>query len=562
MRIRNDPNRGESKIHITEMGLVITSAGFIISSYLYLRQRRIDEGLRCDMAVLNAEIQTAYDGIIEGWAAALDMRDHESAGHSRRVSAATTELARHMGIKGQALLDIKRGASLHDIGKISVPDRILLKPVALDEVEWRIMKRHPEDAAVLLSSVPYLGNALEIPLCHHEKWDGNGYPKGLAGSNIPLAARIFAVIDVWDALLSDRPYRKALSEDDATGYIQSKAGIEFDPEVVTAFLECLPQIKRVLGSASDQRLNLNETDLLGMRTSYPAQQEQSILIVDDSDSAALLIESILKNEGYRLLIAANGWDAIHIAQTDFVDLVLLDVVIPDMDGYEICRYLKSNPVTKDIPVIFTTVLGESEDETKGLQLGAVDYLTKPICSQILRARVRNHLELKKYRDSLESICMIDSLTGLPNRRMFEGSIEKEWRRALRMKEGLSLLFIDIDDFKEYNKSLGFAAGDECLKKVASILGQSAKRAGDTLVRYGGQEFVLISFAESSEGALRLGYSLCCSVREKTTVSVCIGIVSATPGNGITIADITEKGKQALRQAKQKGPNSMVIFSDE
>jgi PAS domain S-box-containing protein len=184
----------------------------------------------------NAELLMAYDETIEGWSHAMDLRDEETEGHSQRVCEMTLRLASSMAFGTAELVHIRRGALLHDIGKIGVPDEILHKPGKLDEDEWIIMRKHPQFANDMISPILYLRKALDIPYCHHEKWDGTGYPRGLKGEQIPLAARIFAVVDVWDALTSDRPYRKAWSEEQARDYLIEQTGKHFDPRVVDVFL--------------------------------------------------------------------------------------------------------------------------------------------------------------------------------------------------------------------------------------------------------------------------------------------------------------------------------------
>ncbi len=188
----------------------------------------------------NAELALAYNQTIEGWSRAMDVRDKETEGHCRRVADVTWQLARQIGMSDTELVHVRRGALLHDIGKLGVPDSILLKPGPLTEQERAIMQIHPTLAYELLSAIDYFRPALDIPYCHHEKWDGTGYPRGLKGEEIPLAARVFAVVDVWDALRSDRPYRKAWAEDQVREYILSLAGTHFDPNIVTAFLEFSP----------------------------------------------------------------------------------------------------------------------------------------------------------------------------------------------------------------------------------------------------------------------------------------------------------------------------------
>jgi putative nucleotidyltransferase with HDIG domain len=184
----------------------------------------------------NQALLQAYDATIEGWSYALDLRDKETEGHTQRVTELTLRLARALGINGEALVHIRRGALLHDIGKMGVPDSILHKPGPLTPDEWVIMRQHPVLAYEMLSRIEYLRPALDIPYCHHEKWDGTGYPRGLKGEEIPLAARIFAVVDVWDALTSDRPYRPAWTREQAVAYLREQAGKHFDPRIVEIFL--------------------------------------------------------------------------------------------------------------------------------------------------------------------------------------------------------------------------------------------------------------------------------------------------------------------------------------
>ncbi len=190
-----------------------------------------------DLQRSNSDLTTAYDATIEGWSRALDLRDEETEGHTLRVTDVTMQLARNFGLGEAQLAQVRWGALLHDIGKMGVADRILLKPGPLTEEEWAVMKRHPVLAYEMLSPIRYLRSALDIPYSHHEKWDGTGYPQGLKGEGIPLTARIFAVVDVWDALRSDRPYRPAWPEEKVIEHIRSLAGTHFDPQVVKVCLE-------------------------------------------------------------------------------------------------------------------------------------------------------------------------------------------------------------------------------------------------------------------------------------------------------------------------------------
>src|SRR5215212_2881880 len=193
-----------------------------------------------NLAASNRELSQAYDTTIEGWSRALDLRDKETEGHTLRVTELTLALATKYSFTETQMLHIRWGGLLHDIGKMGIPDSILLKPDTLSEEEWLIMRKHPQYAYDLLQPIDFLTPTLDIPYCHHEKWDGTGYPCGLKGEQIPLQARIFAVVDVWDALLSDRPYRLAWPEKKVRGYIQALSGTHFDPQVVDLFMQSLP----------------------------------------------------------------------------------------------------------------------------------------------------------------------------------------------------------------------------------------------------------------------------------------------------------------------------------
>ena len=201
--------------------------------------------LHAELRLAYERTLNAYDATIAGWSRALDYRDHETEGHSHRVTELTLRLARAFGVGEDEMVHVRRGALLHDIGKMAVPDSVLLKPGPLDDSEWEVMRRHPAYAHEMLAPIAFLRPALDIPRCHHEKWDGTGYPQCLQGEQIPLAARLFAVVDVWDALRSDRPYRKAWDRGRVLDHIRGLSGTHFDPQVVRAFLALMAE--------SDQR---------------------------------------------------------------------------------------------------------------------------------------------------------------------------------------------------------------------------------------------------------------------------------------------------------------------
>ncbi|MEO5886267.1 MAG: HD domain-containing phosphohydrolase, partial [Anaerolineales bacterium] len=231
-------NRAHSGI-FRESDLELINA-FADQAAVAIDNARLFEDLKTtnfQLEAANLELEIAYEATLNGWVRALDLRDKETEGHTRRVTTLTEKLARSMGVDGDALVHFTRGALLHDIGKMAIPDGILLKPGQLTDDERRLIHKHPVYAYEMLSPIEFLRPALDIPYCHHEKWDGTGYPRGLKGDDIPFAARIFPVIDVWDALISDRPYRKGLPQDEVRQRIHADSGRHFDPRVVDAFFE-------------------------------------------------------------------------------------------------------------------------------------------------------------------------------------------------------------------------------------------------------------------------------------------------------------------------------------
>lgn len=228
-------NRLQSGMFTKEDLNLLTAISF--SAAIAIENARLFENLQQSKKIL----EVAYDSTLEGWARALELRDQDTEGHTRRVTEMTVELAKLFRLNGYQLINIKRGALLHDIGKMAIPDHILRKPGPLTKEEQEKMRMHPAYARDMLSKINFLQQVLDIPYYHHEHWDGTGYPNGIKGSEIPLAARIFAVVDVWDALISDRPYRPAWSLQQAKTYIQDNSGTQFDPQVVTIFLQLLDE---------------------------------------------------------------------------------------------------------------------------------------------------------------------------------------------------------------------------------------------------------------------------------------------------------------------------------
>jgi len=296
---------------------------------------------------------------------------------------------------------------------------------------------------------------------------------------------------------------------------------------------------------------------------------QRILIVDDAPRNISLLGELLKDK-YQIQVANSGEKALRIAQEDTqLDLVLLDVMMPKMDGYEVCERLKKDERTRKIPIIFITGKDREQDEIKGFELGAVDYITKPFNPVIVRARVKTHLELKRYRDFLEDMSLIDGLTGIPNRRKFDEYYETTWNLAIREEHYHSILMLDIDLFKLYNDHYGHQAGDECIVKIAQALQGMVKRKTDLVARYGGEEFVCILPDTPKEDAfelaemLRLGIEALNIEHATSTVSKCVtvsvGVSTIRPINGMVDQGLIKAADDALYCSKEKGRNRVTHF---
>lgn len=294
------------------------------------------------------------------------------------------------------------------------------------------------------------------------------------------------------------------------------------------------------------------------------QSTQTILIVDDEPINIKALQAVLGDE-HLLAFANSGEEALEMAKDDpQPDLILMDIVMPGLDGFEVCSLLKKDEKTRHIPIVFLTAKWETSEETKGLEMGAVDYIRKPFSAPIIRARIRNHLELKKTRDMLENLSTLDGLTNIPNRRRFDEIYAHEWTRAIRTKLPLSLLFIDIDHFKNYNDCYGHLAGDDCLKAVARILQSSLGRPADFLARYGGEEFIILLPDTSEHGCEYLAETIRAAI-EKLDIehrdspvadhlTVSIGAVTCIDVTRCDRALLLEQADRLLYQAKHEGRN--------
>ncbi|MCG5515926.1 diguanylate cyclase domain-containing protein [Ectothiorhodospira sp. 9100] len=296
-----------------------------------------------------------------------------------------------------------------------------------------------------------------------------------------------------------------------------------------------------------------------------SETRATVLIVDDQPTNIHALASLLKAD-YRILTATRGEKALELAQAEQApDLILMDIVMPDMDGYETCRRLKDNEATRSIPVIFVTALDHDKDEEQGLNLGASDYISKPFNPAIVRARVRNQVNLKLKTDMLEKISLQDGLTEIPNRRYFDQKLAEEWARSSRNDQSLALLMVDIDQFKPFNDHYGHGAGDECLRRVAQALRRVPTRATDLVARYGGEEFVVLLPETDTRGAQHVAQAMLEAVRSlevthdysdvapHVTISIG-GAIQSRQHPKPSAEDLKKAADTALYQAKTNGRN--------
>jgi diguanylate cyclase (GGDEF)-like protein len=289
-----------------------------------------------------------------------------------------------------------------------------------------------------------------------------------------------------------------------------------------------------------------------------------ILIVDDERHNIKLLTEFLRLD-YKIMAAKTGEQALKALESvTLPDLILLDIMMPGIDGYEVLSSLKSNELTKEIPVIFITALESTSDESKGFEMGAVDYIKKPFKPIIVKARVKTHIELKRKTLLLERMASIDGLTQISNRRSFDNNLEKEVRRASRTQSQLSMVMMDIDFFKGYNDHYGHAGGDDCLQRVAGAVSKIPKRAGDTVSRYGGEEFAVILPNTPYHGAIKVSENIRQAVEDlnlshagsniSEVVTMSLGVTTVTGGKGLKPLNLIKKADEALYMAKEQGRN--------
>lgn len=298
-------------------------------------------------------------------------------------------------------------------------------------------------------------------------------------------------------------------------------------------------------------------------------KKPTILVVDDMTTTLLLLHDLLKDT-YEVKIAKSGTKALEILESpNDIDLILLDIEMPDINGYDVCKRIKNNETIKNIPIIFITGRTSQEDEEYGLNLGAIDYITKPFNKTITKLRLKNYLEMKIKNDLLEKISMYDGLTNIRNRRYFDETFEKTFNEIKRDKKSLAVLMIDIDFFKPYNDNYGHGQGDETLRKVAKALEKTIKRASDFVARYGGEEFVILLKDINKDGVEAVANNLLNAIRElkithefskiENYVTVSIGVSYYNSSSDITKLELLLKADETLYNVKNSGRNNFAIL---
>ncbi|HEY0665142.1 MAG TPA: diguanylate cyclase [Gallionella sp.] len=295
-------------------------------------------------------------------------------------------------------------------------------------------------------------------------------------------------------------------------------------------------------------------------------EQPVVLVVDDTPTNLSLLSNILKDR-YNIKVANNGAKALELAFSAPPDLILLDVMMPEMDGYEVCRKLKDNPDTQDVPVLFLTAKIQPEDEELGLSLGAMDYIQKPISPLIIRTRVQNHLNQKLMADHLKKLSYVDGLTGVANRRHFDKTLDNEVRRSHRHQQPLSVVMMDVDYFKPFNDNYGHGQGDECLRQVARAMQAVVNRPMDLLARYGGEEFIVLLPETDAEGATSVAEALRRSVEAlnfphaysnvAAHVTISAGVGSNEHDYSMPALELVNLADNALYLAKNGGRNRVV-----
>ncbi|MDI6781894.1 MAG: response regulator [bacterium] len=428
-----------------------------------------------DLSVLvnQAAISGGYDPLLKNkikencsfLATIIDNNDAYQEGHAQRKAGYAEFLASQLGLNEIQQETVSLAALLHDIGKLGLDADLLLKVGSLSPEELKIIRKHPLLGERILMPLGFSWDILCAVRSHHECPKGNGYPDGLRNNEIPMEASIIKIIDAFGAMIDNRPYRNALTITKAISELEKGKGTEFDGDITNVFMTML------------QEKGLNGIDEIGK--SFPIIPRKKILVVDDDPFICDIIRIRLEQENFEVIIASHGSEALRKAYYVLPDMVILDIMLPDMNGYEICKRLSMDPRTSGVPILVLTVRDISE-EVIAFENGAVDFINKPFELSSLLAHINAHL--KRF----DRTRLLNPLTGLPVRTMIDAEIKK---RLANREKPFALMCIDVNRLKSFNDFYGFLQGDNVIKLVAQILETSVETG--FIGHNGGDDFVVL-----------------------------------------------------------------------
>ena len=559
--------------------------------------------LALERAQLFDDLNESYDRTLQALVAALDFRDKETEGHSQRVVAYTLALADQMDFPADDLSTLRRGALLHDIGKIGVPDSILRKPGPLTSEEWEIMHKHPSWGFDILSGIPFLESAAEIVKSHQERWDGNGYDRGLAGENIPLGARIFSVADAFDAITSDRPYRSGRSYAVALDEIVNGSGSQFDPHVVDAF----KRMPESIWADLKNKVMSSRTELVLPPT--PKGDQLLKNLPNELKAFSRLIMTLgnspkpdeFLNDAVRTSVDVLGAEACGIflydQENDSLSLAA-DHGLPEALKKHFMRFpvngFHNEQVIRDgcirlhedwrkIPAFIDISQANDRPEWQnylcvpliaaGETTGVMGLFSKPSSPfdesrmhlfGLMGEQIGLALVNARRMNSIRQLAITDGLTGAYNRRYLNEFIEQELKRHTRYNHEISLILLDIDNYKQYNDKFGHLAGDQALHEFVSLLRRNI-RTFDFVARYGGDEFVIVLPETIEAGANNVAKKIRNAVNAykfpHASLTVSQGLVHLQQTSNIQLSEFLNMADQALFRAKQQGRDAIVIWKN-
>jgi len=525
-----------------------------------------------------------------------ESRDTDTGAHIERVQSYARLMAQFLSTteKYHDVIDtefvrlIFQTSPLHDIGKVGIPDYVLLKPGKLTDQEMDIMRTHAALGAQTLEAslqrfpgVPFLQMARDIALYHHERWDGKGYPAGLSGTDIPLAARVVALADVYDAVTSCRIYREAMTHAQAKALIVRERGTHFDPDVVDAFLKIEARFISIKEEFKDAAAAVAVPQLAAAAAQQQWKTTDQVMVVDDDVNVRDFLSNLLNHLGIDCIACADGSSALAEFDQHCPRLIISDWEMPGMDGLELCRCVRARNPNIHVHFIMLTIHSAEEQLEKAFSAGIDDFMPKPFTKADLMTRLRVgkralalHDELRHQNhgsqqlnekliglnDRLQTLAITDDLTGLYNRRHAMHRLEEHWALCDRYQRPIAVIALDIDHFKRVNDSLGHSAGDAVLKGIAQVL-RRCVRSTDIVCRVGGEEFLVIlpsqTLHEADMCAQRCrqevnAYALDWEGKS-VRVTISAGIAVRRPGMQ-QIAELLADADAALYVAKNSGRN--------